>query len=799
MLRQELDIGYRRWIHRPAEDLGVYDNASDYAECKRRVHCNCTHGSIAPEPVYREGKRVYELDRSHIRQKMEEFNSPSTGRRHTILCISDHNNVYFPHFARYKTTLPQCLMQDLNGDFIELHDRLIAGNEGIPMPAVDDPTILSLYCEALREQAELLRDNQYVAAYMLGFEELYPEYFHLGHGDFRPASWRHFSAWCKAVGIRDVPKKEQAGADEVSPEWIKWYRFREQAMADRCRCYYRAVLNADENHLAYYPTHGSTFSDTRRAQLGQQASSLACSCDGIEMGHILIGDDKERRNVIMISHNTSFGAPVIVPRLGNKQADLSAIGGGKSFTKNTLRRFLYECVGLGIDKIFPIHWSSTLHDGEWFIRDTEAEPECRKVFDELTDASPYLCGMGRLQPQVGILASDAVWIEGWNPRWTGLMQDALCSQCSMTIVADAIVGKHLARKMPVLILPDDYRLSRRTLRSLTEYAEAGGKIVLWGRFGEQDEDMVPFPHEEMEHFLCHPHVVRESAPAENEKRTLHELFLAGPEYGAAGPRFEYSPVPFHAVVQTIRRIAPECVVNPAVLYSTGDLRDVNVYTLTDRSSLLYVLVNNAAAPASFHLEPDKRLLKDYMFFDVSDKKPVGEEIALGANATKMIWAYHPVTERETDTKVLRAEKAFEGWIHLGANTSALRLLYSVIQTGSHTARRNALAETLLHSLAIQTDCVVLEDGFQVNCRVFDAEGESVSGAEVTFRITPGTFEQFPCIERDGKYFCEIATSRLPAYYDANLENYVPYRGRIRLIISVEKGEYQGGCVENVVL
>jgi len=799
VLRQELDIGYLRWIHKPGEELGVFDNASEYDECKRRVHCNCTHGSIAPEPVYNEEKKAYELDKSQMQKKIEDFNSMLNGRRRTIMSISDHNNVYFPDFIRYKTTMPQCLMQDLEGNYLELHDELICDGEGVPMPAIDDPTIIALYSEALEEQARLLKDNQYVAAYLLGFEELYPEYFNLGHGDFRPESWQHFIEWCKVNGIKTPLAKEKVVTDGITSDSMKWYQFREQAMADRCCNYYRSVLNVDENHLAYYPTHGSTFSDTRRAHLGQQASSLACSCDGMEMGHILIENDRERRNVIMISHYTSFGAPVIVPRLGNKQTDLSAIGGGRSFTKETLRRFIYECVGLGIDKIFPIHWSSRLHDGEWFIKDTEAEPECRKVFDELIEASPYLYGMGRLQPQVGILACDATWIENWNPRWTGLLQDAYSNHCSITIVADAIVNKHLSKKMPLLILPDNYRISDDTLKGLNEYIRANGKVIIWGRFGEENEELKPLLKEEIDRFVKHPNVIWEKSPEEKEMRVLRELFLAGPEYGVAGSRFEFMPISFKAIEQAIHSFAPECILKTAELFSEDNLKDVNVYTLTDRTSLVYVFINNAATPVKFNFKPDVRLITDYVLFDVIEGKQIMENIILEANASKMIWVYHEVTENTAERTILKAEKAFEGWLKLGANISAFRLPYALIQSGPNMNKKNALAETLLSSLAIKGDFNTSENGLHANFKIFNSEGKAVSDAVLTFRITPGTFERFECYKQNEEYFCDIPKEKLPTYYDVNLAEYVMHKGRVRLIIEAENDEYQGGCVEHIII
>jgi hypothetical protein len=799
MLRTELDLGYFKWIHKPGAELGVFDNNTDYDDCKRRVHCNCTHGSIAPEPFFNEETKAYEIDKSSVSHRLDEFNRMETGRRRTIMTISEHNNVYFPNFIRYKKTLPQCLMQTIDGKYLELHDPFICEGEGIPMPAIDDATLTGLYSETLAEQARLLRENQYVAAYLLGYEMLYPEYFNLGHGDFRPESWQHFIEWCKLNGLLAPTSKESVVSDEFTSDSLKWYQFREQAMADRCVNYYRAVMNEDVNHLIYYPTHGSTLSDTRRAQLGQQPSTLACACDGMEMGHILINNDRERRNVIMTSFYSSFGAPVIVPRLGNKQVDLSAIGGGRSFTKKTLRRFVYESLGLGIEKIFPIHWSSRLHDGEWFIKDTEAEVACREVFDEIIGASDYLYGMGRLQPQVGILAADATWIEEWNPRWTGFLQDAYRYHGSMTIISDAIINQFLPRKMPVLLVFDNYRISDATLQAFVSYMDAGGKIILWGRFAEQREDLSIITREERDQLLTHKNVYVLKVPSMKEQRVLRELFLAGVDCGIAGPRFEYEPINYLEVEKAIQDHCPECILKTAQLASQDNLEEVNAYTLTDRASLIYLFINNGSTPVQFTFEPDHRLIQDYTLIDVVTEKKISNQIYLDANATKMVWVYHEVTEQTAEEKVLQAEKAFEGWMNLGADISALRHYYSHILTGEYKDKRYMLAGALLESLALKVDVTKSEEGLEFMVKVYNEKQKVETGACVTFRLTPGTFHRFECVEKEGEYTCFIPKNELPTYYDVKQKVYLPLQGNIRCILHAETENRQGGVVLNITL
>ena len=54
LLRQELEVGYFKWLERPGEDLGVFDNEGDFEECRKRVHCNCSHWSMNLQMKYEE-------------------------------------------------------------------------------------------------------------------------------------------------------------------------------------------------------------------------------------------------------------------------------------------------------------------------------------------------------------------------------------------------------------------------------------------------------------------------------------------------------------------------------------------------------------------------------------------------------------------------------------------------------------------------------------------------------------------------------------------------------------------------
>lgn len=786
MLQQEMNAAYFGRIHRPGEKLGVFDNASDFECCAERTHCNCTHGELTSPVVWDEAQGQYVLEETDLSARLIGFHDVIEGKRHTIMGGGEHNNVYFPGFHQYKARIPEALMQDVDGRFLELRDPDILNGTPIPMPAIDDPKLLRLYARQLARQAALLPGCHYVAAYVMGAEMLYPEYFNLGSGDYRPASWAHFAAWCRRAGEEVPAKRDTLRAG--SPARRLWLRYREQAMADRAAYYYQAILSEDDTHLCYYPTHGSMMHGDARARLGQQPDTLAAACDGIEMGHILIDDDAERRNVILTCLNTSYGAPVIVPRLGNKTADLSAAGGGRSFTPQTLRRLVYEDVGMGISIIFPIHWRSHLHDGEWFIKNTPAEAECRRVFDEIIAASPYLTGMGRMQPQVGVLAADDTWLDGYEPRWTALMQDLLSDRANATVVTDALVEAGLAGRMPLLIAVGDKAVSSGTLRRLADYLDNGGRLIVWGEFALDADARC------REAVLGHRNCLVSRAAQGAELRTIREMFLAGVKEGTSGTRYRFHAVDYGQLSAEISRFAPDVVLRPFRV--SGDAGQVNLYALTDRAAMGCVCVNNGVEEAVLTVAPDERLIGDACAVNMLTGRRMPMPFTLPGHGTALI--FFGERPEKLEDAVCRAEDAYERWKQSGADVEALRHYYSGMRTGWHAARRYALARAMLESLALRCRWERSEQGgLNVYADVLDARGERVKDARVWLRITPGTMRRY-AFDWDGAQHClRLPREELPWIYQPDAGDYRPLCGAARLILQAEHPTGLGGCILNI--
>lgn len=781
MLRQEMDLAYFDLIHRPGEKLGVLDNGSDFEECAARTHCNCTHDFIGPAVVWNAEKQAYCLEENGLEEHLSQFRDTLRGRRHTILGGGEHNNVYFPGFYHYRKNLPDALMQDPEGHYLELRDPDILQGKPIPMPAIDDPTLTGLYQAQLARQASFMRGCHHVAAYVMGAEMLYPEYFGLGHGDYRPVSWRHFAAWCAQQGEPQPDKAETLR--EGSRGRMLWLRFREQAMADRAAGYYQAILAQDDTHLCFYPTHGSTLHGDARARLSQQPDSLAPACDGIEMGHILIDDDAERRNVIMTCLNTSYGAPVIVPRLGNKTPDLGAAGGGRSFTPETLRRLVYEDVGMGISVIFPIHWRSHLHDGEWFIKNTPAEAECRRVFDELTTAAPFLTGMGRLQPALGVLAGDEAWLQGWNMRWTACMQDLIARHVNATLITDARIEPGLARRMPVLLILDQPHPGAALLRRLQDYLDAGGRALFFGGIPSALQN--------------HPGCLESRAALLEKPRVIRELFLAGMREGTNGPRYRVQPADADALFKELEALAPDAVLRP---FAVSGGERVNVYPLTDRGGLGCVCVNMGSEEENICIAPNPSLLPESHMTDMLSGRTLSGPVTLPPHGTRLLY-FSPASreDEQIEDRICQAEDAYERWQLLGAEVGPLRHNYAGMRSGFHRQKRDALARAMLHSLALKWRCEKAADGWRIQAEVYGPDGAAVSDARVWLRIAPGPYRHVPLYWQGQAYECMLTAETLPMHYDAQTQTYSLLRGAARLILQAENDECQGGCLCTVRL
>ncbi len=794
--RAELEPVYRQWVEGPGAMLSVLDSISDVEEARARVGIDAAVGFVDLTAALRpreegEGPRPGPMARN-----LETLKS---GDLVGQFFVGERNNPYFTYYTEeFREAHPEAFMLDKDGNLIEVISNPI-GNRRNPVPAVDDPTIMRLASELIRREVESVGDDPRVRGWFIGSEEAYPDYFGLPVGDFREASKDHYKAFAARTGLPLPVDPAAITAESDSPARAAWYIFREQAIADRASGHMQSFLSADRSRPVMYPTHGHPFAGDMRRKLGQPPALLAGACDGFEMGHITIDNDDENLNLLYLANYTAYGVPTVAPRLGNKTLDEAARGGGRSFTPPMLRRLLYECLGMGVWHIGPIHWRASLGDGEWFIKDTPAEAECAAVFAEFKRLRPVLAGMSRLQPAVGLYVSDDTWLKEWNPRWTAFIQDAVAAHWNVTMVNDALLGADLAARMPVLVSLENTRLSEEARRGLDAYVDAGGRVYAWGGLGTEDalgRSAAAFDRA----------VVLDLTP-ESETRTLVNQFQTGD--GAWQWPHEFRALPVAAIEGALLKDLAEHRLRPIDVEAARP-KDLEVFTLTEGLSLATVIVNRGGEAVEARVKiadgllPDASRLVPENALEPGEPLPVEDGrvlVQLEPHGTAVLWFHPDMSADDARAKAAAAESTVAAWREAGADTAPfeplLQALRNALDDGRVIAKAGCLAEVIRASYAVKADAAArLEGGLELTARVFDSNGSPATDAAVRVRIVPGPFA-FHAFEPgdDGVYRLTVPTDDLPRIYNFEKRAYEPLQGPARLVFTAHSETRGGGTMQ----
>jgi len=820
MYKSELEIAFLKWFKYPGEMLSVLDNETDYPSCKEKTHCNSILTSSASNIFYNKTTDTFEFGTGYSEsgtaqaERVAELLKEHGMFAHVF--AGYRNNPWFSMFPKeMQEKQPDSFMQDREGNLICLFDSTIRQGEAVAMPAVDDISILSFSAENIKNATKVLKDNLQVKGWIAGSEESYPEYFALSFGDFRADFIKHFQAWLKSNGKDENVDLGDIQAGKINKQWFAWMNFREQAMADRASYFTKNFLSNGVEQPIFYPTHGNLFCNDTRWKLGQTPSSMVGSCDGLEMGHISIDDDDERVNTLSVTHFTSFGAPVIVPRLGNRTVDFTAQGLGRSFTPVMMRRLVYECVGMGISHIGPIHWRSILHDGEWFIKGTAAEAESRRVFDEINDAAYILNSMTKLQAQVGLFLSNAAWIEKWNPKWTGFFQDSQSAHWNLTTVVDEQLSKDLEDKVSVMISIDNNRINEKTIYKLLSYLNVGGKVIAIGGFAMIDENCRNIDAAVRNELINHKNVIVLEDCHDSEKRKLTNEFLSHKE-GSFKVHHEYYPVSLEKVEDIIKNISPSCIMKPAKLAAANVdiLNNMNVYTLTDRSSLLYVLINNTDKELEFDFATSEKLktlsgYDGFIYYDVADKLIIGRSdsilISLPANATKMIWVYPDADAAVMEAKIKNAANLYQLLKMEKYDIDSYKNMYHFINSTEKFEMRLqksfTLANSILNSIFMQFSMIQGNDSVKLKILARDSDMKKIDNAEIKMRIIPSEYRHFHFTEeQEGEYQLVIKKKSYPKIYNYYNQKYENIEGEVRIIVTAKTSHgLAGGFIKTISL
>jgi hypothetical protein len=803
IFHSELEPAYFRWVARPGEHLSVFDSITDLENCMERTNANATVGFVRIRLKQTETDgvpNIFHLS-TGIRDGRIE-NAEALGADY-LLFVGEFNNPFFNYYPEeFQEAHPEAFMVDSSGRLIEVGNNPIR-NIRNPVPAVDSPILMKFSSDLIRDCVNRWSRNTHLVAWAIGGEEAWPDYFGLPMGDFRPQSMEHYRAFLNMKGwqVSTEPKDILSNRDPSAK--AAWSCYRDQAMADRAAWYTRVFLDEDGQRPVFYPTHGHPFSVTNRHRLGQPPSLLAGACDGWELGHITINDDDERLNLIYLANFSAFGVPLIAPRLGNKTLDPEARGGGRSFTPRMLRRLVYECLGMGVWHIGPIHWQSTLGDGEWFIRGTPAEKECAQVFEEIIRAGPILNGMSRLQPSVGLLVADDTWIRSWNPKWSGLYQDAVANNWNASIVSDAIVGAELAERMPILLSIENSHVAESTVEAIREYIKAGGTLFIVGEFAEYDE--LGQPRTESAFTDDDTRVVTPNMPGTGGQRVLVNSFHTG--QGAYHVRLPYEPVDAATLMETIKGRIPEAALRP-ISVESGNAH-CEVFALTDGISLAAVLVNHSEDPATVRLKvalslPD--LGKGWAFYDVLTEAvlPAVEAqttvVKLEGHGTALIWCHPRVSRQAVDDAVHQASRTVARWRALGVDSKPFERILSSAQECADSDRLAAKAYCLARRITGSMG-VVLElananrSDVRLRAKVFDYNEIPVEGAKAWWRLVPGRFQRNQLTESaPGEYQTVLSVDELARFYNPHTQRYEPVSGAVRIIVTVRNESAAGGTM-----
>jgi hypothetical protein len=216
--------------------------------------------------------------------------------------------------------------------------------------------------------------------------------------------------------------------------------------------------------------------------------------------------------------------------------------------------------------------------------------------------------------------------------------------------------------------------------------------------------------------LDHPHTSRLGSTDLLPTRTLTNEVHNGD--GAYAFHDDYIPVDMAALIQHVAETAPSVATTPVSV--TGEKsEDVDAYVLTDRASLLAVVVNNSASVRTVDFEGAHQLTADPESWSCTDgitqeflSETSSCSITLDPWGTRLVWV-HPTADRaDVDQTVAAALRAVRDWGREGFDVEAIRHIADVLQSNEdiHPAKRFSLAQAIGRTVAVKAVVKVDDDG-----------------------------------------------------------------------------------------
>lgn len=426
--------------------------------------------------------------------------------------VGEWNNPGFPYYPDwFVERFPDIAALDQDGR------PFLGGMFGrqVPAPGIEHPVIVDGASRHIRETAAALRDEPALLSWVMGGEAMYATY---GNGtrwtDYSARSLRHFRAFLRrrygaeSAGQDKAAREREAvaalnrawgssftamadvmppRAPEVSRAWLDWLDFRFTSMGERFGWHYQAIRAEDRRRLALTCNHGDIYHGNEYAAMGARPELYAANSDGFETGQIMTDNDPDLFNVMYVETLTTFGKPYCPVRLAYKKSDPGARGGGRSYTPEAARRYVYESLGADAWHLGLIQWSGSLPDGEWGVKGTPAEKAIARVFGEVRRLRPYLDEMHAARPRLGVFLSHPTWaLLGFRPSWTAFHVAAVERHVPKRYVYDGQVLGGQVADYPVLLSLDNEIVDEAVEKALFRYVQRGGTLVVAGAFGTRE-------------------------------------------------------------------------------------------------------------------------------------------------------------------------------------------------------------------------------------------------------------------------------------------------------------------------
>ncbi len=422
---------------------------------------------------------------------------------HANYDVGDWNNPGFPYYPDwFNERFPEALARDQDG-------ALFLGgmfDKPVPAPGIESPVIQNGVTRHIRTTVAALRGEEPIAYWVMGGESMYATYGAFSRWfDYSPGALRHFRAWLGlryptvaalnaawgsafgAFGAADPPRQP-----EVSRRWLDWLDFRFVSMGERFCWHYRAARSEDPARLVLTCNHGTLYQDITYAALGARPELYAAASDGFETGQIMTDADPELYNLMYTESLTTLGKPYCPARLAYKKTDPRARGGGTSYTPDAARRYLYETLGADAWHLGLIQWSGSLPDGEWGIAGTPAEKEIARLFAEVKALQPVLEDMHAAHPRLGVFVSHPLWaLRGFLPEWRQFHVAAVERQIPKLYVYDEQIKSGQLDGFDTILSLGNSMVDPAVVAGLQAFVDGGGKLIVAGRFAEDDAGGTP--------------------------------------------------------------------------------------------------------------------------------------------------------------------------------------------------------------------------------------------------------------------------------------------------------------------